>query len=508
MVAGLGAGVLGGIGLSLIPTTTIFSHWSWLVLAAMLLLVGFVKHKAWMMILVLIAGILIGMFRGTIERVALYDYTEFIGQNVVLGGKVFEDPSVGFSGELKLNLVDVAIDDAKLPGQIWVSTSPRGKEIKRSDSVVVEGKLKPGFGTFPASMTYATLLTVTPGNGNDPAREVRDAFGNDLENAISDPAQSLGMGILAGQKRALPVDISEAFRIAGLTHIVVASGYNLTILIRFARRLFAKVSRLAALIGGAASAFAFACVTGFSPSMTRAALVAGLSLLAWYFGRKFHPVVLLLVVAAVTATINPSYAWGDAGWYMSFMAFGGVIILAPLIKTYFWSRPVATPVIASLATRSSNNTNKDSGLLRRFIPRKDKVKSFFVSIRDIFIENMSAQIITAPIIALFMGQFAPYGLLANLLVLPIVPLTMLLTFIAGIAGWLIQPIAAIVGFPAQVMLDYIIGVARTVSELPGAIHEVDFGIMPFLVAMTVLLGVMIYLRWRTGYKLRDSNPVD
>lgn len=484
IVAGVAAGILIGIGLSLLSPTVIFTHWTWLLLAVVLALVVFIKHKTWMVILALIAGILVGMFRGTIERVNLGGYADFINQTVTLSGKVFEDPSVGLGGELKLRLVDVVINDTELPGQVWLSTATRGSEIKRSDTVAVEGKLKPGFGTFAASMTYASLADVTPDDGSDPAREVRDAFGEQLSNAISDPAHDLGMGILAGQKTALPIDVSEAFRIAGLTHIVVASGYNLTILIRFARRVFAKISRLAALIGGAASAFGFACVTGFSPSMTRAAMVAGLSLLAWYYGRKFHPVVLLTLVAAVTALINPAYVWGDAGWYMSFMAFAGVIILAPLIKTYFWGREKPKP----------DNVKKT-------------IRDRLMTVRDIFIETMSAQIMTAPIIALMLGSFAPYGLLANLLVLPIVPLAMLLTFIAGVAGWVLVPLATIIGTPAKILLDYIIEVARIISELPGAIHEVDFGIWPFIGVMTLIVAVIIYMRWRTGYSLRDSNPV-
>ena len=473
------------MGLSLVPATAVFAEIIWPVLALLLLPIIFVKQKTWMIILAVIAGMLIGMWRGTIERVSLNEYGNFIGQNVTLSGKVFEDPSVGFSGELKLRLVDSRIGDSGLPGQIWLSTSPKGQTVKRSDVVAVDGKLKPGFGTFPASMSYATLVGVIPANGTDPARDVRDAFGDELSNAVTGTAHDLGMGILAGQKTALPIDVSEAFRIAGLTHIVVASGYNLTILIRFARRSFSRISRLAALLGGAISAFGFACVTGFSPSMTRAALVAGLSLLAWYYGRKFHPLVLLALVAAVTVVINPAYIWGDAGWYMSFMAFGGVIILAPLIQAYFWGDKPPKPDKA-----------------------KKTIKDRLVSIRQIFIETMSAQIMTAPIIALMLGTFAPYGLLANLLVLPIVPITMLLTFIAGIVGWLIPSIAGIVGVPAQIMLDYIVWVSQIVSELPMASQEVSFGIIPFLVVMTVIVVAIFYMRHKTNHNLRDSNPVE
>lgn len=496
MIAGFCAGILGGIGLSLLVETSVFSEVLWPILALSILPVVFYKQKRWMIILSILAGLLLGLWRGSVQRVELSPYTNFMNQNVVIQARISEDPDIGFSGESKLKLVDAKISDQVLPGQIWVSTHAKDITLRRSDTVVMEGKLRPGFGTFPASMTFAKVIDVLSGDNSDLARDLRDDFGDSLSKSITGTAHDLGMGILAGQKTALPADISEAFRIAGLTHIVVASGYNLTILIRFARRIFAKVSRLAALLGGALSALGFAMVTGFSPSMMRAVLVAGLSLLAWYFGRKFHPVILLLFVAGLTALINPSYLWGDAGWYMSFLAFAGVIILKPLITAYFWDEkaPIESRTLLDLAQRKTE--------LRTWLVSK------IYSLRDIVLETLSAQILVAPLIAFMMGNFAPYGLLSNILVLPLVPLTMLLTFIAGIAGILAPNIAETIGLPAQFLLDYIISVAEKVSQLPGALQEVNFSLSYFVLSMIALLILMFYLRYKTGYSLRNSNPVE
>lgn len=439
-----------------------------------------------MMILAILAGSFMGLFRGTAERVALSDYGQFINQTLTISGKVFEDPDLGLSGDLRMRLVEVEIDGQKLPGQVWTSIIGARPEIRRSDTVFITGKLKNGFGTFPASMSFAKLDKVEAGVGNDPARDLRDEFSEQLSYSVSGPAHDLGMGVLAGQKTALPNDISEAFRIAGLTHIVVASGYNLTILIRFSRRLFARISRLAALLGGGTMALGFAFVTGFSPSMMRAVLVAGLSLLAWFYGRKFHPVVLILLVAAATVAINPAYVWGDAGWYMSFFAFAGILILAPLIKAYFWGEARPKPKIKL---------------------RHKRPTAILTSLRQVFIETMSAQVLTMPIIALMLGQFAPYGILANLLVLPLVPLTMLLTFLAGIIGAILPNLAALAGWPAQTLLDYIIGVSQAVSNIPGAAQEVNFGVSWFVISITILLALLIYLRLKTKHNLREDNIV-
>jgi len=508
---GVCIGILAGVGLSLLPETAVFAHWYWLVAAGLTAVPVLVKSKRWMFILAIIVGLLVGMFRGTVERVELNSYHGLIGQDVKLTGKVFEDPDVEAGGLIKMRLVEAVVGDRSLSGQVYVSTIGSHIEVKRSDCVSVEGKLKEGFGNFPASMGYAKIVGLERGD-DDPAREMRDEFGEHLSDAVEQPAWSLGMGILAGQKTALPSDVSEAFRIAGLTHIVVASGYNLTILIRFARRSFNKISRLAALLGGGGMAFAFACVTGFSPSMTRAVMVAGLSLLAWYYGRKFHPLVLIFLVAATTALINPFYVWGDAGWYMSFFAFAGVLILAPLIHAYFWGDEKKTSELISGHSggydRKLATNLVTTGV--RSVPRNyvQKFSSFFTNIRQIFVETMSAQILTMPIIALMLGQFAPYGLLANLLVLPIVPLTMLLTFIAGVIAWVLPMLSPIVGWPAQVMLDYIIWVSEQVTKLPGAAQAIDLGIVGFVVAIALLIAAMVYMQRRTKHSFRDSNVVE
>jgi len=237
-------------------------------------------------------------------------------------------------------------------------------------------------------------------------------------------------------------------------------------------------------------------------------MVAGLSLLAWYYGRKFHPLVLIFLVAATTALINPFYFWGDAGWYMSFFAFAGVLILAPLIHAYFWGQAPVDSSSGAVAGGDQSSQKVLGGRRQNASRLVPKFSLFFSNVRQIFVETMSAQLLTMPIIALMLGQFAPYGLLANLLVLPIVPLTMLLTFIAGVVAWVLPMVGPIVGWPAQVMLDYIIWVSQQVASLPGAAQAIDLGIVGFIAFMIALVVAMVYMQRRTKHSFRDSNVVE
>jgi competence protein ComEC len=319
-------------------------------------------------------------------------------------------------------------------------------------------------------MTQARLINIRDPPSPDYALGVRDWFASGIRAAIPDPQAALGAGYLVGQRSTLPAELDEQLKAVGLTHAVVASGYNLTILVGFARSSLLRYSKYLATLASIAMIVSFMLITGLSPSMTRAGLVTGLSLGAWYFGRTIHPFVLLPFAAAITLLVDPTYIWGDLGWYLSFGSFVGLVVVAPLLKRYFWPEEAA------------DNT-----------------------IRGIFLETTSAQLATLPIILYSFGQFSAYSLVANMLVLPFVPLTMLLTFGAGIAGLAAPALATWFGLPASAVLNYMITVIGWVAGWPGALHEFSFGV-PALIAGYGLLALALVTLWRrTGYSFKSSN---
>lgn len=443
----------------------------WLFVGLGLLCLAFWRNVLYLIPVVVVGGLFIGLWRGSIASSELAVYQHLYGKAMTIGGIVMDDPDVGKSDEILLRIGDIKADKHPIAGSIWVSMYSNA-DIKRGDIVQADGTLTPGFGSFAASMYRAKLVAVERLEPGDVARQARDGFADQVRKAIDEPQASLGLGYLVGQRRALPPEIDQALVIAGLTHIVVASGYNLTILVRLARRLFVKVSKYLATLSASVMIVAFVAITGASPSMTRAGLVAGLSLAAWYYGRRFHPLVLLPFAAAITVLINPGFAWNDLGWQLSFAAFAGVMILAPLLQRYFFDA-------------------KKPG-----------------TIRQILGETISASIVTLPILVLAFGQFSNVAILANLLVLPLVPLAMLLTFAAGIGAILIPSAAGVIGLPAEWLLGYMTWVAQYLAGLPWA--QTTMSIQPWMTwaAYGVIAGVCMYL-WRvTKYDLRDSNIVE
>jgi competence protein ComEC len=443
----------------------------WLMASVLLLIVALWRHAAYALVFVAISGCMIGLWRGNLGRQALAPYKSLVGYNVTISGSVTEDPDVGKSGELLLRLGSLKSSEHDLAGMIWVSADSNA-DIKRADLVTVKGKLIEGFGNFAGSIYRAEIAKVQRPQPGDIAGRFRDWFADGVRKAIPEPEASLGIGYLVGQRRSLPPELDSALKIVGLTHVVVASGYNLTILVRLARRLFVKVSKYLAALSAGSMILLFMAVTGLSPSMSRAGLVAGLSLLVWYYGRKFHPLVLLPFAAAITLLINPSYGWNDLGWQLSFAAFAGVMIVAPLLQAYFFG-------------------DKKPG-----------------TVRQILGETVSAQICTLPILVLAFGQFSNVAIVANLLVLPFVPLAMLLTFISGVGALLIPAYAAIFGAPASWLLQYMTTVTQYLAQIPWAQTQAD--IQPWMLGAAYfgIVLVCVYMWRKTKFNFRGSNIIE
>lgn len=442
-----------------------------IVLALLVTVFAFMIRNVVAVPVLIITGLLIGLYRGSISQQELIQFMPHYESNVVVEGEVYDDPDVQKENELRVKLGVSSLAGVEVNGKIWVSIASN-LDIKRGDRLTLEGRLVEGFGSFSGSMYRSKVKNITRPIPGDIARVVRDSFSDQVRKVIAEPEASLGVGYLVGQKSALPSDLNEALKIAGLTHVVVASGYNLTILVRLARRLFQNISKFLSAFSSAVMIVMFMAVTGLSPSMSRAGMVTGLSILAWYYGRSFHPIVLLALVGAATVLYDPSYAWGDLGWQLSFAAFAGVMLLAPLLQSYFFG-------------------SKKPGVIRQIMG-----------------ETISAQIVTAPIIVLQFGMISNVAILANLLVLPLVPLAMLLTFITGICALAAPFIAEPIGWVTGLLLKYMTSITYYLSDVSWA--QTEFDVQPWMAVLVYILiiGICIYLRYITKHSFKGSSIVE
>ncbi len=428
------------------------------------------RHRVYVILIALICGCCLGLGRGVPDVLQRQMYAPLYGTKQTIQAVVVDDPQSDSRGGMALKVGNIVWNNRTMAGTVRVTTVTK-MVIKRYDKVALTGKLSPGFGTFVATINSAAVNEVKRTQSGDIAGDVRNTFSEKIRSTVAEPQASLGIGYLVGQKSDLPSDLGDAFRIAGLTHVVVASGYNLTILVRLARRLFVKVSKYLAAFASFAMIGGFIAVTGVSPSMSRAGLVASLGILAWYYGRKFHPIILLSLVAALTLAINPSYAWGDLGWQLSFLAFAGVMIVAPLLQRYFFG---------------------------------DAKPS---TLRQIFGETLCAQIVTAPVIVMAFGQLSIVAIIANMLILPLVPIAMLLTFIAG-AGAFMPFVAGVIGIPATFLLKYMTETSQFVASFSWSQINVTMNGYAAALYYCLLIAGCVFMWVKTRLNLRSANLVE
>ena len=96
-----------------------------------------------------------------------------------------------------------------------------------------------------------------------------------LNEMVPEPEAALGAGILLGVRSSIAPEIADAFAVAGLTHVVAISGWNIAIVAAIVGALLRPLEerrggRWLAPSGAAATIAAYVVLTGASPSVVRA----------------------------------------------------------------------------------------------------------------------------------------------------------------------------------------------------------------------------------------------
>lgn len=416
-------------------------------------------------------GLIIGLVRGGQLFNQIDKYKDLYGERVVVTGIVEDDTGYDRRKQTEFHLKSVTIDDKRMPGRIRV----RGfgaNDVSRGDRVRASGNLNSTLGTSrQGSLSFAEITLL--GKDDSWSSKLRAKFFASTYSVLPEPQASFGLGFLVGSRSNLPEEFSDQLSLTGLTHIVAVSGYNLTIIVQLVKRLFDKKSAYLTVFSSLLLIAGFLLMTGWSPSIMRASIIAGLSLLAWYYGRTFNPLVLILLGAAITGMINPLYVWGDAGWYLSFLAFAGILIVAPMISTVVKKR-----------------RHKEPSLLTKTL-----------------IETLSAQLITLPFIAFLFGGISLIAPLSNLLVVPLIPLAMLLVFAAGTAGMVSIILGLWVALPARVIMTWMVWLIERLAMIPGAKIDLQLSALRMIIIYLILMAA-IYSGWRyLGRKKESTNII-
>jgi competence protein ComEC len=408
------------------------------------------------------ASLLAGNMRGSMQNKQYEHLRSYFETKTTITVRSLEDAEYNDRKQLEFTANSVVLaNGSSVPAQVTVSGFGEFS-VLRGDTVSVSGKLLPARGSSQARMSFANLSVSE--HDNTWYNNLRRAFNKKLRDNLPEPTASFASGLLIGQRTTIPQGVIDDLRVAGLAHIIAVSGYNLTIIIRFLMRGLKWFSRYQKLLLCLTTLAIFMLITGFSASIVRAGMVSILSLLAWYHGKVFRPSVLLLFVAAASVLYKPEYVWGDVGWYLSFLAFAGIMIVAPILK------------------------------VRVFASRKPKF------IGSIVIETVSVLAMVTPYSMYIFGTLSVMALPANVIVAPLIPLAMALSVVASIVPYQF----AILVLPTRLLLSGILEVSHVLAAPSFA--GIDYKINFVEVSGIYIVGVtIVFLMWnRQRLRLKNS----
>ena len=249
------------------------------------------------------------------------------------------------------------------------------------------------------------------------------------------PALPRGLlpGLIDGDTSGLDPVLAERFRIAGLTHLVAVSGTNCAIVVGAAllalRRFGAGPVTCAAV--GLAVLVAFVVVARPSPSVLRAALMAAIALAALAGGRQRDGVPMLSAAVLGLLVWRPQLAV-DAGFAMSVLATGALLLIAPAWASALRRRRVPPVIAESVAVAAA------------------------------------AHVVTAPVVAAISGRVSLVAIPANVLAEPVVAVTTVLGFGAALIApvWMGAGVvlAQLAGWPCR----WLVWVAEFFGSRHGA----------------------------------------
>lgn len=293
--------------------------------------------------------------------------------------------------------------------------------------VSVQGRVMPSLGKASSAMSYAKVTVLSMQQSM--LVQAKSEFSKGVRRALPESSASFVLGILLGARSTLPKNIQDLMALIGLSHLVAVSGYNLTIITLAVQRLLGKRWQWAGLMATLWLIVGFVVLTGAPASIVRAGIMSSLFLLAAYYGRNLEVLTCLALGVIITLGWNPSYIT-DLGWQLSFLALGGIVLLTPVVQA--------------------------------FIPKR------FGVIGEIAAVSIAAQLATMPLIAFTFGNVSVVAPLANVLVLPLVPLLMFVGFVVGVVGMLLPTAAFALSWPAAWLVAGLLDAMRYLGGLPWA----------------------------------------
>lgn len=302
---------------------------------------------------------------------------------------------------------------------------------------------------------------------------------NFIQNSIFEslgkllPKEQLGilLGMIIGDTFYINEDIEEAFKESGITHLLAVSGSNVTYIILVTKFLFNKI------FGKHASNFItifmvilFVLISGASPSVVRAGVMAIILILSEILARSPNTISTVATTAVLILLYNPLIIC-DVGFILSFGGTLGIIFLNQKITNWF---------------------NK-----KFFVISENK---FFKYILDMLTVTLSAQIVLLPVMWYYFNNVSFISILTNLLVGPFTGIITVLGLITYFISLIYFPLAQLFSYSVYILISLVIKISKICAAIPYGTLLVPTP----TILMIVIYYLFIYLIFNNN-KTKDNK---
>lgn len=297
----------------------------------------------------------------------------------------------------------------------------------------------------------------------------RRAVGLRIEALFSRDTAGFAKALLLGDRSGLTYAQQNEMSLAGISHVVAVSGMHLSILFALVFALTFRRRVLSAVVG-IPVLFAFAAVAGFTPSVTRAAVMLSLALGAGVLKREYDAPTALAFAALCLLAQNPTVA-ASASFQLSVGAVAGILCFSGPMQMWL--------------TRSLGNGKRR---------RKRVLRALAASVSV----TLGATVFTAPLAACTFGVVSLVAPVTNLLTLWAVSLAFYGAMATCVLGLFWVPAGSAVAWVISWLVRYILGVGHFLGNLPfGAVFPKEsVYIAAWVVFALMLFGVFVLGKFR------------
>ena len=242
---------------------------------------------------------------------------------------------------------------------------------------------------------------------------------------IPEPHGALYRGLVIGDDREQPPDMTARFRASGLSHLTAVSGQNVAFVLAACGPLLVRLRPSLRWATTVLVIAWFVVITRFEPSILRAGVMAGLSATAFMTGRERSPVRILALAVTGLLLVDPLLLW-SVGFWLSVGATAGVCTVGPWLADRFGPLgPIALPLGITLGAQVG---------------------------------------VVVPSLLVF-GRLPLLSVIANLLAVPVAGIVMLYGLPAGLLVGVAPILGPVVMFPARVGTKWVDTVAMLGARL-------------------------------------------